>query len=494
MEITLQSVVFKDKVCSLKELYYREKGNAVPEENQITLKEKTEIRTNTYLNLLDCAIWKKYTSIEKIRLVMEVKGSGSIRVLYAENGTEEVIFAQYRVDSLNYVKKIIALPIGERRYWFELSTETGMSVRNIYYSSSVSEEKINPVHISWVICTFQRQKMIQNIKDLFQNSLFFEEESMYFHGMSMRIVDNSSEMEVREQPYIKVFHNPNTGGAGGFARGMEESKKEEEKYGITQVLLMDDDVELMKESLYRLYSFLKIIKPEYQSRPIAGRMFRTDQRQIQYTALEIWNRGEIRHIGRNLDMTKMENLWDMNHIKETVSKDVYTGWWFGCFPMEYVRKHKPLPFFLHCDDVEYGIRNGEKPLILNGIQVWHETYEYRKNAMISYYDIRNSMIVNTIHGFYQSEKDVWEDWKKKLDDYYNQKDYSGEYAAILAMQDYLKGKNLLFSKKEKKQMREKSGKKYQYKAAFLWRMLEMRFNRKGHEAFVSYQKILEKSK
>ena len=114
--------------------------------------------------------------------------------------------------------------------------------------------------------------------------------------------------------------------------------------------------------------------------------------------------------------------------------------------------------------------------------------------MISYYDIRNSMIVNTIHGFYQSEKDVWEDWKKKLDDYYNQKDYSGEYAAILAMQDYLKGKNLLFSKKEKKQMREKSGKKYQYKAAFLWRMLEMRFNRKGHEAFVSYQKILEKSK
>ena len=107
MEITLQSVVFKDKVCSLKELYYREKGNAVPEENQITLKEKTEIRTNTYLNLLDCAIWKKYTSIEKIRLVMEVKGSGSIRVLYSENGTEEVIFAQYRVDSLNYVKKII---------------------------------------------------------------------------------------------------------------------------------------------------------------------------------------------------------------------------------------------------------------------------------------------------------------------------------------------------------------------------------------------------
>ena len=122
-------------------------------------------------------------------------------------------------------------------------------------------------------------------------------------------------------------------------------KKEEEEYGITQVLLMDDDVELMKESLYRLYSFLKIIKPEYQSRPIAGRMFRTDQRQIQYTALEIWNRGEIRHIGRNLDMTKMENLWNMNHVKETVSKDVYTGWWFGCFPMEYVRKHKPLPIF-----------------------------------------------------------------------------------------------------------------------------------------------------
>ena len=104
---------------------------------------------------------------------MEVKGSGSIRVLYSENGTEEVIFAQYRVDSLNYVKKIIALPIGERRYWFELSTETGMSVRNIYYSSSVSEEKINPVHISSVICTFQRDKNDSKHKGFVSKQSFF---------------------------------------------------------------------------------------------------------------------------------------------------------------------------------------------------------------------------------------------------------------------------------------------------------------------------------
>ena len=34
MEITLQSVVFKDKVCSLKELYY--KKNAIPEKIKIT--------------------------------------------------------------------------------------------------------------------------------------------------------------------------------------------------------------------------------------------------------------------------------------------------------------------------------------------------------------------------------------------------------------------------------------------------------------------------
>lgn len=489
MEITLQSVVFKDEVCFLKELYYREKGNTIPEEKRLTLKEKTEIRTNTYLNLFDCAVWKKYTSMEKLQLVMEVKGCGSIRILYSEKENEEILFAQYRVDSLNYIKKIIALPTGERRYWIELSTETGLSVQNICYNAFVSSENINPVHISWVICTFRREKMIQDIIELFQNSLFFEENSMYFHGMSMRIVDNSSEMAVQEQPYIKVFHNPNTGGAGGFSRGMEESEREEEEYGITQVLLMDDDVEIMKESLYRLYSFLKIVKAEYQNRPVAGRMFRTDQRQIQYTAMEIWNRGEIRHIGHNQDMTEVENLWNMNHIKESENKDIYTGWWFGCFPMEYVRKQKPLPFFLHCDDVEYGLRNGEKPLILNGIQVWHETYEYRKNALIAYYDIRNSMIVNTIYGFYQNEKEVWEAWKRKLDDYYNQKDYSGEYVAILAMQDYLKGKQWFLSEKEKKQIRQKIGKKYQYKAAFLWRMLEMQFNRRGHEAFLSFQGI-----
>ena len=32
----------------------------------------------------------------------------------------------------------------------------------------------------------------------------------------------------------------------------------------------------------------------------------------------------------------------------------YGGWWFCCFPYVFVQENDVLPFFIHCDDVEYG--------------------------------------------------------------------------------------------------------------------------------------------
>ncbi len=130
-------------------------------------------------------------------------------------------------------------------------------------------------------------------------------------------------------------------------------------------------------------------------------MFRADKKYIQYTKTEIWNRSEILHTGWMQDMCKVECLPWMN-----LQEGEYSGWWFACFPMEFVQKEKPLPFFLHCDDVEYGLRLGTVPMALNGIQVWHETYEYRQSPVITYYDVRNSLY---------NERNMWLlDWKKRF--------------------------------------------------------------------------------
>ena len=101
-------------------------------------------------------------------------------------------------------------------------------------------------------------------------------------------------------------------------------------------------------------------------------------------------------------MTRPENLASLNDNEGAE----YGGWWFACYPMEFVEKNRPLPFFLHCDDVEYGLRHGGTPIVLNGIQVWHETYEYRQSPVIAYYDTRNALIVNALYVQNQNKKDV----------------------------------------------------------------------------------------
>lgn len=181
---------------------------------------------------------------------------------------------------------------------------------------------------------------------------------------------------------------------------------------------------------------LSLIKKEYKEEVIAGRMFRMDDRKVQYTAAEIWNKSDILHIGFNADMTNVDTLKSAN---DNFGAE-YGGWWFCCFPMEFAKENDPLPFFLHCDDVEYGLRHGGTPIILNGIQVWHETYEYRQSPMIAYYDYRNSLIVNELYGFGKTDDETrWQDFLQRIKDIHDKGEYLLEYCIIRAYCDYRKG-------------------------------------------------------
>lgn len=276
-----------------------------------------------------------------------------------------------------------------------------------------------------------------------------------YGALHIYVIDNASELtreELTDYPEnIRLFHNPNTGGSGGFSRGMQEVRKAYET-GIryTNVVLMDDDAYVHPESLYRLHALLSLQKEEYISSVIAGRMFRLDQRTIQYTAAEVWNKGDLRHVGYLNDMTRPECLERINEPflcrSDLLPEDPsaferqpaeYSGWWFACFPYEFVKSNDPLPFFLHCDDVEYGLRHGGIPIILNGIQVWHETADARTSAIVSYYDMRNSLIVNDLYGCMNAQEKLCF-WKRCISSAHANGDYAGEYARIQGFRDYQK--------------------------------------------------------
>ena len=304
---------------------------------------------------------------------------------------------------------------------------------------------------------------------------FFDENSPLFGKVRICVVDNASELRDENMTFVKVVHNKNTGGSGGFTRGITELKKEE---GISHMVFMDDDVEFLMETFYRLYAFLSYLTEELEDMVVAGRMFRMDERRIQYTAAEKWNSGEISHVGFQKDMTLKENL---KRINDSCDAE-YTGWWLGCFSMKFVRNNMPLPFFLHCDDVEYGLRHGGIPVILNGIQVWHETYEYRQNRVITYYDLRNRYIVNDLYDLWRDKAEPVEQWKEWITKAHLKEDYQKEYMLIQAFLDYTKGvkwlKKIDSGRYHKWLLKSKANR---VKTALLWRVAEVKYQYKLYE-------------
>lgn len=432
----LQSVIFQDGPCKKREYFLRSRRGDIVADHTLHLAHiplGEELNTFTYMNLFDAGLWGRVSGLSAFVCRFIIKGKAILR-LWSILENKETLIAERKIDFSE--AKELQIPfqsLGQELVFFTLEAESDVVLYRAVYEGNCQAEK---VHMSLVICTFRRQEALRHIIEILKNSLFFHPGSSYYGALSVRIVDNGEEMEEQQEGLLKVYRNRNEGGSGGFRRGMEESRRDEKEYGITHVILMDDDVDIIPETFYRLYALLSVMKDDHRDSVIAGRMFRKDLPHIQYTAAEIWNNSDIGHVGFQRDMTDIKSLQDINECNGE-----YTGWWFGCFPMDYIRNNDPLPFFLHCDDVEYGLRHGGVPVILNGIQVWHETADRRQNPRIDYYDTRNSMIVNHLLGM--PGKQIEHRWMDKITKFHVQGELLSEYMAIRAMEDYLKGEKWL---------------------------------------------------
>ena len=97
----------------------------------------------------------------------------------------------------------------------------------------------------------------------------------------------------------------------------------------------------------------------------------------------------------------------------------YTGWWYCCIPSCIVtEKNLPMPYFIHLDDIEYGMRNYNNGIILlNGISVWHPSFVNKSPLWYGYYDMRNQLLTcsmtdyfnaMTLYSAYFKNKSFWD--------------------------------------------------------------------------------------
>lgn len=336
----LQSVIFQDGPCKKREYFLRSRRGDIVADHTLHLAHiplGEELNTFTYMNLFDAGLWGRVSGLSAFVCRFIIKGKAILR-LWSILENKETLIAERKIDFSE--AKELQIPfqsLGQELVFFTLEAESDVVLYRAVYEGNCQAEK---VHMSLVICTFRRQEALRHIIEILKNSLFFHPGSSYYGALSVRIVDNGEEMEEQQEGLLKVYRNRNEGGSGGFRRGMEESRRDEKEYGITHVILMDDDVDIIPETFYRLYALLSVMKDDHRDSVIAGRMFRKDLPHIQYTAAEIWNNSDIGHVGFQRDMTDIKSLQDINECNGE-----YTGWWFGCFPMDYIRNNDPLPFF-----------------------------------------------------------------------------------------------------------------------------------------------------
>lgn len=398
---------------------------------------RSEINFHSYFNAFSCKKWCLYSGIRNVGLKLRMRGKAEVilyhnRMLYGANHNTvlskhliETTEDQWFTFSLREMKS-------EGVYSFKIRTYESTCILQEGYYVSIETVLSAPVKLAVLFTTYHRhQYILENITNI---------KTINNPNIHTYIIDNGSDLVIEPDQLCTIIPNNNMGGAGGFARGMMQIIDEQSYRQFTHCIVIDDDAMILPEILERLMLFLTYLKPEYRDAFVGGAMLRKDITWYQYENGGIWNRGdEIIH-GHGWDLRDPITCLK-NELNYTVQ---YNAWWFCTIPIQYIRNDNlPLPVFYLNDDVDFGIRNRAHVITMNGICVWHDAFDSKQSASRCYYDNRNKLIVNSVHGLLPPRKKllkrIWKDIRTEFCLYR----FENACAILDGVIDFLKGPDWL---------------------------------------------------
>ncbi len=380
-------------VCAENELYFRGGELRV---GRVCLKDGESVTFDTYYNAFSHIKYKKYTDIKRVTCKLETDGAGIARILrYVKDGQPEIL-AEKEIAGCGALCADVS-SIEDKGFLYAQFTARGdCEVVSGGWHADIGRAR--PVKIGIVICTYKREQYLRrNIENLrkYMNDI----EHKFF---DVYIVDNAKTIDADFGDGIKVIPNSNTGGSGGFTRGIKEVLKGD----YTHFLLMDDDILFDARILGRTASLLSALKEEYKSASVGGAMLILDKPHMQKEQGGDWT-GYVTAPRRHLlDARKADTICGNEEDKEPN----YNSWFYMCMPTDTPNKYGyPLPFFIRCDDVEYSLRAAEHIIVTSGIAVWHEDFGNKYSPEMEYYIRRNELILCSRYPF---GKGFFANWKK----------------------------------------------------------------------------------
>ncbi len=419
-------------------------------DEQIVLSQGSVISSNSYFNSFYEKFYAKYTILDSIYYLLRLEGDFEIAVYreYEGNSRELIYLNNYEQCQLSdHVKILLSIKPTETagRIYFEIKC---LSAKGLFKEGLIAtEQKQNrEVSLGIITCTFKKEAYIKATLDTISQDSFLQSKAL-----KIFVVDNGKTLSSNDflDPRIQLIPNSNVGGSGGFTRGLIEALQE----SYSHFLFMDDDIELESESIYRLFALYEYARFDFA---LAGSMLDLYKKHVLYEAGAAYNRND-----GSLEFTpfstaplkhklELQNTTSLNLL--LMEEDIdYGGFWFFCFSKEIIEEiGLPMPYFIKVDDMEFGLRIkekfGKKIVAFPSIAVWHEPFYTKFPVWDIYYNFRNHLITDAIHGSVGYVRDYISAIKyatSSLILYISVFDYNSAEMFVKAFEDFLQGPVLI---------------------------------------------------
>ena len=415
---------------------------------QLQLSDGVVVDFATYLNGFSMQKWKLYTPLHSVTLRITLQGRGRINAIgYHLNPTmpDRKEFSSQEFVYAEPTELAISFPVDttEQLLSFEILPYKDVVMHGGGFYGEFSENDVRDVTLCLATTTCRKEAYITKNVQLLKEELLCEASEIREH-FYVHVVDNGRTLakEAIEGWHVALHPNKNVGGSGGFARGMIEAMHQTVE--ATHVLLMDDDVLVLPESIRRTYTLLTVLKDEWKEAFISGAMLEFGAMNIQHE--------DIGTVDRNSNYAP--SVWDIpQQLLENVIKtneelpyieNPYAAWWFCCIPVTQIKENGlPLPLFIRVDDSEYSLRCRPHFIKMTGICVWHMGFASKYNFALEFYqNIRNMLIAKATTGV-MSEADTIGRLRKMFYKQLLEYQYNGAEILFRALEDFMKGPNFI---------------------------------------------------
>ena len=381
----LQRLVVPRRGCPEPLLYVRTGGGARLADGAVELDAGGTATFDTSFGAFAAGRWRRLTTVGPLSLVVEGEGTADVEVVEVVRGRERTV-ATGRLGE--------EVAVGDLRtslggvLWVRVTAAEAARVTGGRWSTPGAAER--DVRLSLSITTFNRQ---QYVTATVRNVLGLLDEVPSLRGaLRVLVVDNARNVsfDAPEDAPLQVVGNGNLGGAGGFARGIMELRRQG---WATHILLMDDDITLEPEAIVRTVALFANARDGRLC--VHGAMLSEERPWMQFEAGSDYRFRSIyplRAIGREDDLRDRS----IALADEPEHRFAYTAWWYTAFPVGITRDN-PLPVFVRGDDVGFGLMHtGRHTVTLNGVVVWHADFGLKNNPSSLYYEARNMALVEAL--------------------------------------------------------------------------------------------------